>query len=494
MIEVNQNSNILPGAQRATVFLILLTFISVTRAPGQHQARNMLDRMIGQADSLVQVTAGQASIIERPAAFHNGIMLLREGLAQDMVEPEHIPGNNVLQAEIGRLKSDKGLSFEAGYLENIDRSLFGSGGVFYDRRYQAGLRWDILDGGWLEHLNEAETLAREQQVAAHEFRKEHFVQEQRELATAVEVMLIRRQMEQLDYYIQAMQVREMHYRQLHLAEYASRHQLQAISGRLSVLKDHYRSLSGQVALISPSRRLNVEGLPVMDLDPYPVEHALSGSSSREMVDSLRLRNIRDRNSAWRELSLTASLRYNYYDNSRTGELIIPESGGRDYVSFGISVSVPFSVFGNHQREMTKAHRAEFALTRDLRLQEQLHTFRHLAAEYQSLLHDYSRNYHEHQALASAIQRDLMHAGPEELEYSPPEVQERIFAQFELNIKRIDITRKLYRKLFQIRALVPELPVSSYLRPWSPEPVPGEQRYPDGAIFWSDQLRNPQMQQ
>ena len=52
----------------------------------------------------------------------------------------------------------------AGYLENLEQGVFNVEGIYYRRRAQLELEWDILNNGYLDNRHEIRELENEKQT------------------------------------------------------------------------------------------------------------------------------------------------------------------------------------------------------------------------------------------------------------------------------------------------------------------------------------------
>lgn len=461
-----------------TIVVLTIGFLgTLYTAKAQGQKAAELDGMIIKLDSLISVTRPQVGLPTHSVGLSEVQTLFDY---QNYVKTqEEIPGSEVINAQQQSLMQDKGLSFEAGYLENLDQGVFGAEGIYYNRRYQVGLKWDLLNGGWLDHTVEAKALEREKNILKLDHKKNRYIQQHRELQTAVDAIFNRQQLNHLKNYKDALAVQQSLLRDLYFWGYKSWDEVLDVIRKEAYLATEYQFLSEQQQHVSTNTNYN---LPVLELDIQQIELALQ-DTDQILIDSLRLENVRDQHQPWQDISLSANLRYNYYSD-QSSHLLIEASGNREYFSVGLNLSVPFTVFKNESKRYEQAYRADFDFKREERNQELLSTLRTYYADYQQLLTAYSSRYYEHQLQTQELRNIEFKGQLNEPEYSPASILSRILNQFEIKYQLIESKRKLYSKLIQIQALVPELQLASYATPWQPANLIKEEKVGSDVYIWS----------
>ncbi len=208
-------------------------------------------------------------------------------------------------------------------------------------------------------------------------------------------------------------------------------------------------------------------MPVLAVNIDPIERVLQLNADQMRIDSLRLDIVRKENNAWRDVSISANARYNFYSD-HTSELFLTDAGDRDYFSLGINLSVPFTVFKNNSNSFVRSYRNEFDYKNELKTREEIEVLRKHYTEYQALLEDYSIQYQQHflqipQVYVAGVGDQVGHNGE-----SPASKLTRVLDQFEIKRKLIETKRNLYHKLIQISSLVPELSIVNYTEIYDPE--------------------------
>lgn len=439
------------------VLIFVACSIAASNVKGQNQTTAQLDSVITDLQSLLQAAGPQAQLSDNS-----------EGLQQvyDLFEyePEEewigIQESEILEAQKQQHRQNKGLSVETGYLENFDQGVFRTDGIYYDRRFQMGHNWGLFKNGWLDNVGDAKILATEQNISRIRQKQMLYGLHYRNLTTTIDFIINRQQATHLKNYLAALSIQQNQLLTLYDMGYKPWQEVRDVMGKQAAMEMKLQTISKQQQLIQKHRILPefYSNLPVLAVNIDPIENVLQSNVDQMRIDSLRLNIIRKENSAWRDVSLSANGRYNFYSD-HTSEFFLTDTGDRDYFLLGINLSVPFTVF-NNKDSFVRVNRNEFNYKNELKTRETLDVLRRHVSEYQALLEEYSIQYQQH-----LIQTDQVYVGAgDQIEHngeSPASKLSRVLYQFEIKGKLIETKRNLYYKLIQISSLVPELPIANF---------------------------------
>lgn len=465
---------------------VLLLFLCVFFQSGHAQDNRAvrMEKLIASLDSTVEQS--KSNVILPPVRSDiDAIAPLFE--ADNFTATADFPKMNMLEAERRNMNKDWGLSLEAGYLQNLEQGVFDSEGIFYNRRYRLGLRWDILDNGWRENQLAARQLRREIQIEKIE-RQRASVERQYELMRQAIVALLEGEKATVkSHYRNILRMKRRELKELYDMGYKSWDEVLQISAELSQTemaagdpKKQYQGDSLQTALLSRVKT----PLPVLSLDRDALENAVGSLPGRERADSLRLRNTADRHRPWRDISLSANLNYNYYDRSGQ-QLQLGPVEDREYFSLGVNVSVPFSVFRGTHKLYGRAHREELDYRNERQDERRLRQIRNYYNDYQQLKEQYTEVYYRYLRQSDTIIKKESKKQLASVEYSPAEQLNLFMTQLETIWQLKDTKEKLYLKLLQIAERVPDLPLSSYAEAWEPPALLDYQDMAGAVYIWSD---------
>ena len=476
-------SKAFPDIRLSFVLLFLLCVLFQSGYAQDNRAVRM-EKLIASLDSTVEQS--KSNVILPPGRSNiDAITPLFE--ADNFTATTDFPKMNLLEAERRNMNKDWGLSLEAGYLQNLEQGVFDSEGIFYNRRYRLGLRWDILDNGWRENQLAARQLQREIQIEKIE-RQRASVERQFELMRQTIVALMEGEKATVkSHYRNILRMKRRELKELYDMGYKSWDEVLRISAELSQTEmaagesqKQYRGDSLQTALLS---RIKTP-LPVLSLNMDALEEAAGNMPGRERADSLRLRNTADRHRPWRDISLSANLNYNYYDRSGQ-QLQLGPVEDREYFSLGVNVSVPFSVFRGTHQLYERAHREELTYKNERQDESRLRQIRNYYNDYRQLKEQYTEVYHRYLRQSDTIIKKESKKQLASVEYSPAEQLNLFMTQLETIWQLKDTKEKLYLKLLQLAELVPELPLSSYAEVWEPPALLDYQDMAGAVYIWSD---------
>jgi len=451
---------------RLAVILWILCLTGVAKAQEQQDTKAKLDRMIAELDSLVVVASKQAAL-DKPDPYLNDVYVL---FNNSLENERKAPPSAVLENRKSQFRRDKGLNFEAGYLQNFDQGVFGAEGIYYNRRYQAGVRWDILKGGWLDHSRSVEALDREQEIRAINRERGIRQQQYHNLQTAVEAILNRQQINHLSNYQKLLATEQQRLRTLYDLGYKSWEEIlsvveqkSVITTELQTLRQHQQDLqTTQTDAALPS------DLPVLELNLDPLLQEAQRNPEQARIDSLRLANIREQENPWRDIRVTANLDYNYYVN-RSSQLVLNANGDREYFSLGLSASVPFTILSNSKEATVQAYEKDFSYENAQETASKTNKLRTLAADYEQLLVSYKAHYYKHFLLTEkALRAGLTRTDADgTVRYSPAATFDVLMKQFTVKRQLIEAKRNLYQKLLQLQEVVGQFPLAEYTSLWQP---------------------------
>lgn len=238
---------------------------------------------------------------------------------------------------------DYGLSFTGNYLENINPSIGDlEDNLIYQRKFTAGLQWDILDNGYFENKVQArildEKIYRNQMLNDANAESYHYLERFDYtifLFNKVKVQLLHERKEQLlkEYEIVNHLVLQKKLRKEELINLDSR--LTEVESLIKV----YQSYNDYLQIIDDSVSFNINSLPLIDLDYERIFSMLN-----MQTDSLLMSSVYHNYYSWyHQIQLNVFLRYNYYD--------LIGSGYRNFLTTGLNVSIPIPFNHKLQNEI-----------------------------------------------------------------------------------------------------------------------------------------------
>lgn len=445
------------SARKILLLLFCLTGISTVEVWAQDSRDQRLTFLIEKVDSLINKHISDEPIYdtdESPTDIDNLFQIdLSVSTSHDV---------KVIDAEQTKLSRDLGLDLNAGYLENLERGVFNVEGIYYRRRAQIEVEWDILNNGYLDNRHEIRELENEKRVAGFEHSIEQRAEEFDTLQYAFRHHFNRKKAAITRRYLEILKDRHEVAAELYELNYKPWEEVIAITSqraRTEVALDNYKTLSGQFAGIDLT--LNDGGkLPLVNID---LEKLLKAGQFRSLQDSIyseRLGKIDHEYNSWRDISLSTFVRYNYYNS--TSDINLSNVRNREYFSVGLNLSVPLPLLRSNNNEIMHAREdmlnAELTRNKSEVRQELYSDY----SRYQEKLQQYIRNYEQYLQIQTRLDKQQQRKELEDPAYSSILVLELLTERFEAAKELLSIKQEMYEILISLHKQVPSLNFSQYL--------------------------------
>jgi hypothetical protein len=459
--------------------MILLTPFANSWA--QSGRSDVLDELIVHIDSALSEKAGYVRMADEKADFQDldSLFDYRNVTAGDQYQ-----ATSMLENERRSTRNDWGINLQAGYLQNFEQGVFDSEGIFYNRRYQLGIRWDVLSNGWQENQLEAEQLQRQITIERVEQREANREQRYQVLRNNLLSVVRQEQKKIKKQYKELLTIKKNELKTLYDLGYKSWNEVLEISSKLS---ETDMVLSADVKSDSLDGKKGIHGnkaLPILSLDYEKLREEATHKPLREKADSLRLKNTEDEYRRWRDISLSANVNYNYYDRSGQ-QLPLVNAQDREYFSFAVNLSVPLTVFKEVNKGYKEAQRQEIIYKNKRQDFAEHNMLREHYREYQELKNQYAHTHNRYQRQLQRIQQKQTERQNGLQEYDSSELLNLYLSQIEAIWQLTQTKEKLYEKLVRLSRFAPHSPLSSYTSVWTP-PELAQKNNPSSTVYmWSD---------
>lgn len=356
------------------------------------------------------------------------------------------------------LKKQIGLSVNADAIQNFNQSQLDlEEGMLYNRRYNAGIEWNILSGGYFDSKAKLQSLPAERNYFNHLVNNEskddfglkmneciYWFNEQKKRLLVERERILTSQINYLE--------------NLYFAKKISKEQLLKTQTRIAEIngmKGIFNSYNQHIDSRFDSTLLGAE-VPLYDLN---YNYFFGMLNTRELEDSMRLfleENLM-RESAWyNEIKLKTYARYNVFD------LISNSPSYRRFFSVGVSVGVPIP-FTNKEQDAVNKYKAQKQLyTLDTDLKNQRIELLNLAYEFRYQLKQYII-FHQKRILANeALRRERVKSKMLNTDFNPFQGLELIDNLLQIDIELLDLKQNLYIKLLRIHSKQNNLPLDSMI--------------------------------
>lgn len=469
-----------------TAFTLWLVIFIPTGTEAQNNRSARMDNLISRLDSVVRARRSFVS----PSALKASKEDIKPLFNGSKSKKNRTANLSLLEAERSNTLKDWGLNMKAGYMQNLKQGVFNVEGIFYKRRYQLGLDWDILDGGWQDNRFKAKQLQREIQIKKVQKEKEYQEERYQRDREHLKMIMQQRTTEIRKRYLEVLKVKQNELKELYDLGYKTWDEVLESFAEVTKTRLMLEESKGQN---QPNTEIQNEyqdlrfPLPVLTVDTEPLIQAVQNNNRRAYVDSLAVENIKEKYLPWRDISLTANLSYNYYDRS-SQQLPITTSQDREYFSFGVNLSVPVSIFKSNRELYPKALREQQHYQNQREDNTALRKLREYHTDYEGLKKQYLNLYYRYLRQSKEIDGEEAKSQISASEYSPAHLLDLLISQYQNLWERTDLKEKMYLKLLQLGNLAPKVPFTQYVHVWNPPSLRKHDKIASGIYIWSGTFR------
>jgi len=469
---------------RGFLLLLGIGLLLTQNIKAQDNPSERMDKLISELDSIIKEKKSYITL-PKPNTTLRDIEVLFNNERYDL--DYEYPNVNMLEAERKSALQDWGLALETSYMENLEQGVFNSEGIFFKRRYRLGMEWDILNNGWKESQLNAKQLRREIKIEKIK-RTEEVIDRRYEIMRENFLSLMSDEKNRLkNHYREVLKIKQKELKEMYDMGYKSWDEVLEISAEMAktdMMLDEDKEQPGKKSSNIVLNSTITFPLPVLSLDFKKLAQAIVQDPNRELVNSLRLQNVKDQHRTWRDITLSANVRYNYFNQSDQ-QLQFEGIDNREYFSLGLNLSVPVSAFRNGSEIYEKALQNEIDYENNIRNSTRVNRLEAFFDEYQELKNKYAELYFKYLSQSEVIDRKGRKSSIENVEYSPSELLDLYIVQLETMWELKNAKEELYLKLFQISRLAPDLPLSAYGEIWQPPSLLKEGDLASHLYMWSD---------
>ena len=441
-------------------FLTVLVFLSAIPLYAQEITDAHLDSLILKLDVAADghVTPDQAFITpgSSVAKFRSLFQTPRDSSSEIAKQL------SVLEAEQAVLKNDYGFDLEAGYLENFKAGLFDIEGIFYRRRATFGLEWNILNNGLVENRYELRALKKQEQLLsdrAKNFRGEDTFEN---IEQQIDYIFNKKKRHVLQSYFDLIQKQEAVTIALYHQDYVNWDVVLAVTSekaRIQRLLNSTQELETKFESIAGSNTTYSE-LPVLELD---LEKLLNAASKQGKALSSSVNSTVPEYHPLSDISLSASVQYNYYSNAPEDQLT-GTTGRREFVSAGVNISVPLPLNIKEKNRLAEARKRQKDVEVNEEVAERKQRIYTLFDHYQQILGEYERDIRSYAMFNEKVRIERTKKRLDDPAYSPRKLVKILENRYSKSLELLSHHRDLYKKLAEIYSVTYHTPVRKYSHP------------------------------
>jgi hypothetical protein len=341
-------------------------------------------------------------------------------------------------------RTNPGLYGTASYLENFTPSFNeDDDNLIYQRRLQAGINWEILEGGFYSNRLRSEQIRNDlfirQQLESGKWKEDDYSLRWNQIIflfnkSKIKLLLQRQQL------VEGLATEA---EKLHLARYLTREDYLRILSRkaeIDALLGIYNDYNIQFNPVYDTLSFSAEDLPVPDIKYVEVLAGVS-PALRDSMQMLVKRNKEIEHQLLNDVRLSTQLRYNYYD------LVIP--GNRSFFSLGLNLNFPIPFQLSLRKELAEAEVRETMYKIDQQYKGKEKELLNECYEYRYKLKQYV-GFHQKFLLYEELIRKL-HATQQidAVRFNPVEGLMILDDMLAVKMEMMDIRQSLYLKLLRM---------------------------------------------
>lgn len=469
---------------KLVILSVCLCVLTTQSAWAQNDREAQLSNLIEKVDSLV-VLHGSTKSIPVGQDFTGDLKDLFSLDYSDTVSYEV----SVIEAEQEKLSRDIGLDLNAGYLENLEQGVFNVEGIYYRRRAQMELEWDILNNGYLDNRHEVRELENEKQIARHEFAARQQNDEIDSLQFAFQNHFNSRKASLLRDYLAILDDQHRIATELYQLNYKPWEEVievTSLRARAQVELEDLLSANRQFAdLKLPVTDEN--NLPLLNIDLNKLLEEGRFESLQDSIFTQQVGKIDNEYNSWRDISLSTFVRYNYYNN--TSDINLSNLRNREYFSAGLNLSVPLPLLRSSNKKIAEARenllKAELARSKSKSSQRIYADY----SRYQDKLQQYLSDYRQLLQLQTRIGKQQQREELGDPSYSSLVLLDLLAERIEAFKDLLATKQEMYEILVDLLEKVPNSDFSNFIFPIKPHDYfnQSDQTLSKTAYIWSSQF-------
>ncbi len=383
-------------------------------------------------------------------------------------------------------KKNIGMQLVGGYQQNLNNPAIDPNEiVVFRQKLQVGLDWDLFSQGLYENRARYKQLKYENKAIQYQ-RPDVLSFQQRSNkevislfnTTKLKVLATRKQM--LD---QQKQIIDRLYalKQITTDSYIRLIQNQTDAEGQTYLYGDYNSAAERLGPGSAGRELP----PLVDIDIEKLFRLTEAGMADSAVQYFMQAQTQQGNYFLRDLSLKASVKYNFYD------LYGSKVPNRSYVSVGMNFSVPLAFNYSNKKELNRLQ-AELIeeKSKSLVTEDQNYFFINTFYEYRSKLRQYFNLLQKRRAYEELIRTEQVKQKMSDIAFNPNAALYILSDYWNTAIDLLDLKQDMYKLLVSINAKLPSYKISDFVKPVDKKYFrPGDKNQFKAVYIWSDVFKN-----
>ncbi len=386
-------------------------------------------------------------------------------------------------AKIALLKQDFGLNGTANYQENFSPGFNSDDDLAYNRRFQAGLDWNILSDGIISSRYKQQILKNENIINSLKPKikvdGDNFMAVSHKIIYAFnlhKIEILQKRQQIIDDKITIAN-------ELYLLKHLPRADLLQIMQQLAdigSMNQIYKSYNEQLSLQIDEKSLPKNVLPLFDVDISKAFSFSENVAANDSILKLQIENIELAHKPLSDIKLNTQLRYNYYDLTSTTNV------NRSFLSAGIGLSVPLPLgiktnksVVDAQANLLQYQQKEAASTGERDLLNSFYEFRYKLKQYNNF-------YEKRKKYEELIRVERVKEKFGDFEFNPLAALNLLDEVLSVDIEMLDLQQEMYLQLLDINAKIPGSEVASFIKPYKVDTLKIAHEKMNKALYiWSE---------
>jgi hypothetical protein len=395
--------------------------------------------------------------------------------------------NDYYRSKIDLIKSDIGLNFTADGLQNFSATQLDlDDNILYQRRYQSGFEWNILENGYFDRNNKLKQLENEQiieqQLIYYKTLKENNNIKLNQCiywfnASKIKLLekrnsILKEQFKLIEklYYLKKISKETLLKNQTKQAE---------INGLFSI----YKSYNQYLIPIFDSTVLTLP-FPLFDLKYDLILTQINDNLQLDSISQILYDNIENSHKWFSNIKLKGYFRYNYYD------LMTSNPDARSFFNVGanLSLPIPLNFKAQNQFEKQKINKQLSQLNQSI--QQKKIEILNETYEFRFQLKQYI-TFHQKKILNNErLRQEKVKAKLLDADFNPINAIDLLDEKYQIDIALLDIKQNLYIKLLKIQELLAQYEMKDILVPINlPNYFDFENEIERNCYIWSKTFEN-----
>lgn len=390
-----------------------------------------------------------------PIQFRDTSLHVIEYISKLLRNNDELTRSTYLENQLALTKRDYGLEITGGYTENINPSVGDlEDNLVYNRKFNIGAEWRILDNGFFENKVKAKIL------------EDRIVREQMNLDASKESFNYLKRFDRTIYTFNVVKIRLLYERKSQLQKQyktisdlvhlkrLKKEDLINIETRLSEVESLINVYLSYNLYLNPEgdeMEFDAYNLPLIDLD-YAKIFSLLG---RQTDSLLATREYKDYYHWYHEISLRAYARYNYYD--------LINNNNRSFLSAGVNFTIPIP-FNHKLRNDVESERYKYDNSKLVQDRANLHEeILSTGYEFRYKLKQFIAFYQKRKLFMERLRVEKVKVRLEDKNIDPLQGLELYDDLLQIDIELVDLLQNMYLKALKIHSRIPHASIRDIVK-------------------------------